>query len=282
MKKNLFKNLALGISVMVLLFASSCEKNEEAAPPELPPYETMAANFDEFKVKEQTTKSLAMGGDSMATWNHAHGVVGIWSFMLTATMVVPVTAYYHSFSHSPVNVGDKLWQWEYEVDGFTSKYIARLTGEVRDNDVTWEMYLTKEGVQGFPEFKWFEGTSSLDGKSGAWTLYHSYQFQEAVLKMDWKRTNDEVGEVKYTYVRELDDNREINLFNGSWLTYGKQDDALDAFFKVHWWDAWTQKDKDAEIMWSTSEYYGKVKNSHFFGDEEWHCWDSYGYDMVCE
>jgi hypothetical protein len=144
------------------------------------------------------------------------------------------------------------------------------------------MYLTKEGVQGFPEFKWFEGTSSLDGKSGAWTLYHSYQFQEAVLKMDWKRTNDEVGEVKYTYVRELDDNREINLFNGSWLTYGKQDDALDAFFKVHWWDAWTQKDKDAEIMWSTSEYYGKVKNSHFFGDEEWHCWDSYGYDMVCE
>ena len=46
---------------------------------------------------------------------------------------------------------------------FGATYTARLTGEIRTDDIQWEMYITRTGINAYAEFKWYEGTSDLDG-----------------------------------------------------------------------------------------------------------------------
>lgn len=282
MKKLMLSLLA--IAMMNLTFIS-CEMKEENTPPELPPYESMAIDFSNFKVNESSDSKVVMKStaeETMENWEFAAGNIGFWNLLLTGTLAVPVAAFYHSFSHQPVFLGDATWQWTYNVTGFTSTYTARLLGIVRSNDVKWEMYISKEGVGGYGEFLWYEGVSDLDGNGGQWILYHSYEFQEEVLQIDWERTGDVVGGIRYSFVRELKNNREIEPFNGSYLEAGLLEGDLNAYYNVHFYETLFIKDfVDVMIEWSTYEYYGRVKADYKFGDENWHCWNSYGYDTEC-
>jgi hypothetical protein len=282
--KNLMSSLLI-IAMMNLTFMS-CEtkEKEENTPPELPPYESMAIDFDQFTVKDEVAGLAMKSTDegTMNNWEFASGQVGFWNLLLTVTLAVPVSSFYHSFAHTPVYLGDATWQWTYEVTGFTSTYIARLVGTVRSEDVKWEMYITKDGIEGYPEFLWYEGVSDLDGNGGQWTLYHSYEFQEEVLVIDWERSGEEVAGIRYSFVRELNDNRETEPFNGSYLEAGLLEDDLNAYYNIHFYEGIFIKDfVDVMIEWSTSEYNGRVKAEYKFGDADWHCWDGYGYDTEC-
>ena len=90
-----------------------------------------------------------------------------------------------------------------------------LTGEIRTSDVKWEMYISKEGIGAFSELLWYEGTSNLDGKSGQWILNHSQAFPEPMLQIDWKVTGEDVGYIKYTYIRDKKDDRTTDPFKTS-------------------------------------------------------------------
>ena len=281
--KKLMSNLL--VIVLINLFFASCELKEKDTPPELPPFESMMIDFSKFKVDESggvamATKSTAE--ETMVNWEFASGQVGFWNFLVTATLAVPIASFYCAFLHQPVFMGDATWQWTYEVTGFTSNYIARLVGTVRTDDVKWEMYITKEGIEGFPEFLWYEGTSNLSGNGGHWILYHSYEFQEEVLQIDWERSGEQIANIQYSFVRELNNNREVEPFNGSYLEAGLLEGDLDAYYNIHFYEIWIIKDfVDVKIEWSTTDYNGRVQADYKFSDEDWHCWDGYGYDIVC-
>lgn len=280
MKKIILSILFVGFSAVLF---NSCEKNDEKAP-QTPPYESMAIDFS--KMSSDTKSASDIAGDT-TIWNFAAAgiTVFVWNAVLTGTLIVPVSAYYQALSQTPTYLGDKSWQWEFDGTGFANTYHARMTGTIRSNDVKWEMYISKTGIGAHGEFLWFEGTSNLDGNGGQWILYHSYLLQEAVLQIDWTKTGDEVGSVKYTYIRESDNILEPQqLTDGSYLHYGLTDDVLNAFYNI---DYNTRNRADSanlkvNIEWSTTEYNGRIKAEHYFKDTNWHCWDSEGYDAVCE
>ncbi len=272
--------LSLLLVAFFSVFTISCEKDNEPVAPELPPYESMVIDFSKLKV--DATKSIGnVDTTTMANWQFAKGNVGFWSLITGTTLAVPVASFYASFQNKANYLGDNKWQWSYEVKGFTSKIIARLTGELMTDEIKWEMYITKEGIGGYAEFKWFEGVSDINRESGQWTLYHSYDFQEEVLTIDWEKDSDVIGMVKYTYVRKLNNARETEPGYGSYLTFGLQEGDYNAFFNIYFYDIWSQSMVNVDIEWSTTEYFGHVKAPHKFDDELWHCWDSYGYDAVC-
>jgi hypothetical protein len=152
---------------------------------------------------------------------------------------------------------------------------------VRENDVEWKMYITKSGVGGFNELLWFEGTSYLDGMDGQWTLYLSHEHYDKFLQIDWSRTSDSIGQIKYTNIRNLNDQGSPNLLKGSYIQAGYQDDYYDAYYNIHIYES-TQLDfTDTYIEWSTTEYDGHVKSAFKFKNDLWHCWDSLGYDITC-
>jgi hypothetical protein len=174
------------------------------------------------------------------------------------------------------------WQWQYSVEGFTSQYTARLVGKVLTNGVQWEMYISKKGIQPFDEFLWFEGISSTDGNSGQWILYHSAAFPERTIQIDWEKKEEKVGEIKYTYVRQNNDQGQKDNFNGSTLTYGLQNKEFDIYVNIHAYNEQDKKFNDSFIEWSSKIYTGHVKAVNFFNDNNWHCWDSEGNDTTCK
>lgn len=283
--KKLLSSL-LAIAVLNLMFVS-CENQEKDTPPELPPYESMFTDFSQFKVNEanesvQVSNLKSTEAETMINYGFSALEVGFFNIVLAVTLAVPVASFAASFQHKPVFMGDATWQWSYDVTGFAKTYRARLVGQIRSEDILWEMYLAVDGIGGHPEFLWFKGTSDLDGHGGQWTLNHSYQFQEPVLQIDWESDGNEVGEIKYTYVRELNNNREVELGKGNYVEAGKLIGDLDAYYNIHIYNNDQQDFIDVNIEWSTTEYNGRVKCPEFFQTSEWNCWDSYGYDVVCE
>jgi hypothetical protein len=286
--KKLMSSL-LALAILNLMFVS-CEQQEKDNPPELPPYESMFTDFSQFKVNEANKsvpvtdlKSTEEG--TMINYGFSALEVGFFNIVLGVTLVIPVASFAAAFNHKPVFLGDATWQWSYDVSGFAKTYKARLVGQVRSDDILWEMYLAVEGIGGHPEFLWFHGTSDLDGHGGQWILNHSYEFQEPVLQIDWKSDGVEVGEIKYTYVRALNNNREVEKGNGNYVEVGKLAGDLDAYYNIHIYNSNYDDFIDVNIEWSTTEYNGHVMCPEFFNDMEdpqWHCWDSYGYDVVCE
>lgn len=277
------------LMVIVLVFTTSCDNSDDSTEVAnelaLPLYESMAIDFGGFADNPDSGKTTSLVYDNKApngNWFFSQLVVGVWNSALFNTLAVPVTSFKAAFSQSPENLGENTWQWTYSVDGFTSEYTARLTGTVTGEEVLWEMYITKMGIGAFEEFLWFTGSSSMDGNSGYWLLNQSPEMPGAMLRIDWERTNDEIGNIRYTWVRELDEQENDDVFKDSYLEYGLQEGDLDAYFNAHAYDRNREAFSDVRIEWSRETFVGRVRAFDYFEDEEWHCWDSNGDDILCE
>jgi len=275
--------------IFALFFTTSCENSDESTDMAnslaLPLYESMAMDFSDFTDDSNSGKSIALVYNDKApngNWFFSRIVVGVWNSALFTTLAVPVASFKSAFTHSPEDLGDNIWQWTYQVDGFTSEYIARLTGVVTGEEVQWKMYITKMGIGAFEEFLWFSGSSAMDGNSGFWLLNQSAENPEAMLRIDWERTNDEIGNIRYTWVRELDEQENDDMFKDSYLEYGLQDGDYDAYFKAYAYDSNRQDFSDVRIEWNRETFVGRVWAFDYFEDEEWHCWDGNGDDVPCE
>ncbi|MDY7394134.1 hypothetical protein UMM65_02695 [Aureibaculum sp. 2210JD6-5] len=269
-------------SVALLLFTSCDSTSENTDAPNLPPEGSMVMDFEDFN--NTKTKSIADFNTKQAdigNWFYSAAVVGVWNTALFTTLAVPVASFRSAFAHQAVYLGNAKWQWSYTVDGFASQYSARLTGELTGNEVHWEMYVAKSGIGAFDEFMWFSGISNTDGKSGYWLLNHSAAFPENMLRIDWKVENDEIGNIKYTYVRDLNDQRNDDKFKGSYIVYGLQTGDYDAFYDVHAYDNDKSTFVDVDIEWNRTNNNGRVMASYYFGDDDWHCWNSKGEDEDC-
>jgi hypothetical protein len=261
-----------------------CEKKKDSAPA-LPPVGTMSIDFSNFATSAKSGNSDRVVKDLAASdktnWALASTVAAFWNVVLGVNLVIPVASFGVAVDQTPVYLDSKKWQWSYNFNVIGAVYKARLTGEIRTSDVKWEMYVTKEGVGAFPELLWYSGTSNLDGKSGQWILNYSQAFPEPVLQIDWKITGDEVGYIKYTYIRDKKDDRSIDPFKTSYIEYGLTTGTLNAFYNVHQNTGVSGIFNDVNIEWSTTDHNGHIKSNYYYQDVLWHCWNGVGDNVIC-
>jgi hypothetical protein len=260
-----------------------CDKKKDSAPA-LPPAATMSIDFSNFA---SGTKSGATDREfknitaEKSNWALASTVAGVWNLILGLNLTVPVASFSIAVDKTPVYLDNKKWQWDYNFNVIGATYKARLTGEIRTSDVKWEMYISKEGVGAFAEILWYQGTSNLDGLSGQWILNHSQAFPEPMLQIDWKVTGEDVGYIKYIYIRDLTDNRTTDLFKTSYIEYGLTAGTLNAYYNVHQNTGVVNTFNDTSIEWSTTDHNGHIKAPYFFQDALWHCWNGIGDNVNC-
>jgi hypothetical protein len=281
--KKLF-SFSLLITLIAGLFWGCEEKKPD--PPVLPPAESMIIDFSNFITTKKSafTEGEVKGISAVdnSNWALASTIAGFWNLILAVNIAVPVAAFHVAVENQPVYLENKKWEWKYSVNVVGAAYKARMTGQIRDTDIKWEMYVAKEGVGAYAEFLWFEGTTKLDGKSGQWILNHSQQFQEPMLQIDWTLNGSDVGSVKYTYIRDLKDNRTTEPFKNSYIEYGLTTNTLNAFYNVHFFESTILNAfVDASIEWSTTNHNGRIKAFYFFQDNNWHCWDGNGNNVTC-
>jgi hypothetical protein len=267
------------LMVFAFTLMTGC-KEKPGDPPILPPLESIIIDFSNFENSVKSDDIQLPKGVENSNWELAAMVAGYWRAVIFITLAVPVYAFDHAIDQKPVYLDDKTWQWDYSVTHFTITYRAKLTGQIRADDVQWKMYITREGTGGYEEFLWFEGTSDLDGKGGQWTLNHSATYREPLLTIDWEGDGSEVTMVRYTYVRTLNDARENDPFKNSSIEYGKQAGIYDSYYTINYYNGAAFADMD--VQWNSTTLIGKVRCPAILIDNEWHCWDQSYVNVTCD
>ncbi|MEN8193616.1 MAG: hypothetical protein ABFS12_12415 [Bacteroidota bacterium] len=260
----LFKLSLLTLFLSGLIF-QSCNKEEDVIAPELPPTASFSIDFSDF---ESEGKEVTV----YENWGHAAFNVAVWNAIITVGLAVPVASFAEAVNnHEPVYLEDQKWLWEYSFSAGNHNYTAKLYGELGDGEVYWEMYITKEDV--FTDFLWYSGTSKLDNSEVDWILYDTPTNPTEILAIDYNKTSEDTGNIKYTNI--VPDGPE----NGGYIKYGNDSTTnLNAYYDIY------NKGQDnlIEIEWSQTAKNGRVKNFMYYEDNDWHCWDEYLIDIDCE
>jgi hypothetical protein len=268
------KTLPILFVIGIIVLIVSCEDDKTTNPqdqaPIIPPQTSMIIGFDEFP-------DTASGGApenpilSKRNWGWAAGNVAVWNSVLTSILAVPVAAFAEAFNHQPVKQSDGSWLWQYSVTVQEAIYTAKLYGKTVPEGVEWKMLLTKEGE--YTDFEWFTGFSNLPATEGTWTLNKDPNSPSAFLSIEWKRnTQDETADVKYTLLSPALPQ------DGSYIFYGKTNEVpFNRFYQIFK----AESNNLIDIKWSYESYFGRVKDSIYFEDANWHCWDERLDDIDC-
>ncbi len=267
-------------ALLILLFVAlltACKKEDNGEPPALPPVTSLDIDFENFIDETKSDDLNYLKGTENSNWQFAAGVALIWRTVIYTTLAVPVRSFQIAVNKTPTYLDNKTWQWKYDatlsIDNISVTYKARLTGQIRTDDVLWKMYIAKEGTNSFDEFVWFEGTSRLDGTGGQWILNESAANQVPVLQIDWTGTQGTVTTVQYTYVKVGE------AFKDSYIKYGLTTGTYNAFYEISYFNGVLFSPVNVE--WNTTSKIGHVKAPSHFPTSDWYCWDEGKNNMVC-
>lgn len=277
MKNRIIFTLILLISAMFII--ASCEKDEDPDPPQLPPKDALVMDFSDFKNPDYQSGKLKSFSEfqemvSYQNYGHAFVTVTVWSTLAGLTMAVPAITYAAALQEDPVYLGDGKWQWEFSVDsGTLETYSAKLTASrISNEEFKAEMYITKTGLNGFTDFKWYEGVIRYDRTHAEWTLYESAANPVELLSIEWNR-DWEANSSDITYTNIKGGGSE----NGSYIKYEKMaEGVLDSRYTV------STSTSEVIIEWDSESKDGHVMDNQKFGDDLWHCWNELLQDTECE
>ncbi len=268
MKSNVMKPISALLLVIVPLFFSCSDNPSEPKnqPPAVPPLSTMVMDYDDFNII-----SLAKP-EAKANWLWAAGNVAFWNTALTVTMAVPVAAFAASFQYPPILKSDGTWVWAYDFSIGPLQYSAELTAKVGLNGITWNMYVSLNGV--FNDFHWFTGRSDLFATAGYWQLNLRPADPVTFLQVDWTR-DPETQALDITYTNIVPDGDENGSYIHQALNQPGEFTGMMDIYRV-------SNENLVEIMWDRETLAGRIKDPKHFSNDDWHCWDGNFNDTECE
>src|SRR5690606_16347802 len=144
------------------------DPNDGAAPPVIAP---AAFAFDQSFDVDPNGRS-AFGQN----WFNAAGRVTIVSLAIGVHLIVPHAATEAATQVQPY-VEDGTWIWENTVTHEGRTVTFRLEGTPEGTEIDWRMLISADDLGGadYDAFELYNGTTSLDGKSGTWRLYYDIE-----------------------------------------------------------------------------------------------------------
>ena len=255
-------------------FIVSCEDDNSTNPenqiPTIPPQSTLVMIFSEFP-DTNASDSPEIQSATKRNWIWAAGNVHYWNSLLTVTLTIPALAFAEAFNHQPVQQSDGSWLWPYSISVDEGNFTAKLFGKQVPEGVEWKMLLSKE--EAYSDFEWFNGFSNSSATEGTWTLNKEPGMPVPFLAIEWKRNvQEETADIKYTLIAPS------VLQDGSYIFYGKTNEVpMNRFYKIFR----AEQSNLIDIEWSYESSFGRVMDSVYFEDANWHCWDERLDDTDC-
>lgn len=270
MKKSLM-GISAFLFASVLLF-SGCKKDDDKdldKAPQVPPVASMSMDFSGFSNPSDT-----ISGRSFATyhhWGYSYLNVLAWHTVVSVGMVVPVAAFTEALNHEAVyNPDAGNWMWSYNVSADNAVYLAKLTGEVQSDSVYWEMKISRSNA--FNDFLWYYGKSAVNNSGGYWVLMQNPASPGKMLHIDWHRSSETTGDLKYTNIIPGDAQK------GAYIAFGTMTGNYNRFYEIYNKLA----NNHTNIEWHHEQRFGHVKDPSHFYDTNWHCWDENLRDVQCD
>ncbi len=260
------------LTIVIILFSVlsiSCGDDDKSNlpdpgdPPVIPGEATFVMDFSDF---QQANGRL----DANLAWLNAAGRVVVWNVLIGFTFAIPVAAFRATVSQTPTYDFDRqLWVWTFSYDLVGKEYSAELTGQLEDDEVNWEMYISVEA--GFQDFLWYSGTSKIDGSSGNWELNKSPEESQRWLSIDWEMENENIGRITYTDVSGMES-------DGGFIEYGRrQGTDYDTYYTI----SNAVNGNLVQIEWNRDANNGRIKDPLGFGDDAYRCWNENFEDIDC-
>lgn len=261
---------ALLLLAALMFVGTSCDKENVEQRPELPPVESMMMDFSDFSEQPAGAKGSAVGYQN---FSKAYLTVGFWNLSVTLVSAIPVAAYAHALKQEAVYMGDQNWEWSYEFVLNGASYTANLNAERTSNEEFSVSMLIAFTALPDNGVKWFEGVVRYDHTKADWTFFKDGTIP--VMEVSWNR-DFETEEADLTYSFTEPGHKE----DGSYIMWEYlPGEFFDASYTV------SMADGTTEIDWNAESIQGRIFDPVFFGDENWHCWDTYANglaDMDCE
>lgn len=255
------------IILSIFLITVSCDStnSNNDTPPELPPEESMRADFSEMDNAESAKAKAA----AEAHFNTALITAGVLKVILDVNLFVPRVLVNAAQEHDPEEISDGEWEWEYFTQANENNYGVRLTAETNGNsDVHWRFFVTNTAANPpLDNELFFEGTSDYEATSGTWTYYDPSSGEQASL-VTWS-----VGENEKSITLEVTSDRNDNL--GDAIEYNFDGTVKTAVYT----DA--SSGETTTINFNTETHTGFIISPDYNNGEK-ACWDEELNNIACE
>ncbi|MGB3850692.1 MAG: hypothetical protein WA958_12040 [Tunicatimonas sp.] len=239
----------------------------ELAAPAVPSAATLDMKIYTFSEKDNSNGRTMAEGKLNAFY--AGLGFNIWTAILKLQVAVPSVALNEAFKQTPTLTSDGQWLWTYSVEAVDNYQVKLYAKDQGDEQVGWEMYLSKEGF--FQDYLWITGTSDRSSKQGQWIVNRE---GAELMRVDWKKaSSDTVTELTYTHL-EAESKYEGSYVKYQTLSEGDYNVAYSVYL--------SNEDNKLNINYHTETLVGRVSNKKHFDDEAWHCWNSDFEDVSCE
>lgn len=265
--------IVLSLFVSVLGFQSCTKEDDALRAPKLPETQMMMMDFHGFDKVDPDQRSFS-------NWFHAAVNVYFWTRTVYEVVKLPVTAFVVAINQDAVFQGNDTWMWTFSVNENDEQYTVELYGtlDMVNQEVDWAMYVTFEGA--FEDYLWVTGSTAFDESYSNFMLngfadeengdYSPVEFLQVEYSKDIATATEDI---RYTIVVPEDP------ANGSYIQYGT---TVNEEFPV-FYDIYLEQESNATmIQYDPASKYGRVKDVKRFHDDEWHCWDGNGNDIICQ
>lgn len=276
-------SLYLFALLLVVTFFSSCEQNDlvdsqaQYETPVVPPAEIYTIPTEALNHASADTADAHRHGISYRNWVHSALNVFAWNTVIAINGAIPLASFARALNEDPVYIGNGTFEWSYT-------YRAPIAGDVYDivltakyinnrEDVEWVMTTSQRG--GFSNFEWYRGVVSRDHTEASFILNHQPNNPEPYISIDYKlEPNTEEASIRYTNIIPTHEGR------GGYIEYRvNSDHPYNRAYDVKAGPA--EPTNFLQIQWNAPTNEGRVKHEKFYGDTEWHCWDTDLRDTDC-
>ena len=264
--------------VSLLLFSTSCDKENVDDRPDLPPVESFKMDFSDFQDNPADTKGLDLPGkaipETYVNFAHAYHNVSFWNAFATGSLIIPFSSYAYALQQTPEYVGNNTWKWSYQFDIeiLEISLTATLTGKRIDNETfSMEMNIAYTDLPAI-KFTYFDGVCRYDHTHADWNLYKNVNGTSVkTLEITWDKDFVAMdASLKYTYVEPGQE--ETN----SYILWEKVPGAdYDEAYTI------SLSTGQINIEWDSTSKAGRVKDPSNFEDDAWHCWNDILQDIDC-
>jgi hypothetical protein len=268
--------------VMTALVFQSCDKDDVLQPPAhlkapaIPP-----AVLYTIPTSEVSADSVGTDGEEVlvrsprTNWIHAGTTVAVWNAIVVLNLALPVNAIGHAFNQNAEYIGNDTYAWTYQyvpgagLGGGT--YNVVLTGQyISSDEVAWTLTASQAG--GFQNFAWVTAVIKTDFSAAEFVVNRYPMNPQSYLQINSSYDPfTQQASVKLTNIIPGD------LHNGHYIAYGADNaNDLNRSFSI-----FAGANDMMDIEWNAVQYYGRVRHGAFYGDNDWHCWDTQLFDTDC-
>jgi hypothetical protein len=253
------------ILLIAVLFASlgiiGCGDDSSTGPdpeeaPSIPEITAAQPDFSYFENASKAGNEMLTGDAFGSAQNTANSAEFLFSFGQLGT------TYFNMAENEEPEFEDGEWVWSYSASFESQTLEFKLTASVNEsaNEVDWAYFISSTGgEQEFEEYRFMEGTTSLDGSSGNWQI-NDYPEEsttpEAVMSYEWDINDDDELTATFTFHNEDDISTISYVEDGSThtLTINGSNSDLELYWDTqadhgYWWD----KDSGDQLCWDASK-----------------------------